>query len=96
MGVARENLLCFKHEHGHVHAQEPCWRNNFSVARLSFSLHAHHKTNLQYHLQFQIQIPGKFSVDLKNNTLLEIRLFFVQELTPNTCYHFQLKNGRHI
>ena len=33
MGVARENLLCFKHEHGHVHAQEPwtifawpaCW-----------------------------------------------------------------------
>ena len=23
MCVARENLLCFKHEHGHVHAQEP-------------------------------------------------------------------------
>ena len=23
MGVARENLLCFEHEHGHVHAQEP-------------------------------------------------------------------------
>ena len=23
MGVARENLLCFDHEHGHVHAQEP-------------------------------------------------------------------------
>ena len=22
-GVARENPLCFKHEHGHVHAQEP-------------------------------------------------------------------------
>ena len=23
MGVARENLLCFELEHGHVHAQEP-------------------------------------------------------------------------
>ena len=23
MGVARGNLLCFEHEHGHVHAQEP-------------------------------------------------------------------------
>ena len=23
LGVARENLLCFEHEHGHVHAQEP-------------------------------------------------------------------------
>ena len=23
MSVARENLLCFEHEHGHVHAQEP-------------------------------------------------------------------------
>ena len=23
MGVAREILLCFEHEHGHVHAQEP-------------------------------------------------------------------------
>ena len=23
MGVAPENLLCFEHEHGHVHAQEP-------------------------------------------------------------------------
>ena len=23
MGVARENLLCFENEHGHVHAQEP-------------------------------------------------------------------------
>ena len=23
MDVARENLLCFEHEHGHVHAQEP-------------------------------------------------------------------------
>ena len=23
MGVARENLLCFEHEQGHVHAQEP-------------------------------------------------------------------------
>ena len=23
MGVARENLLCFEREHGHVHAQEP-------------------------------------------------------------------------
>ena len=23
MDVARENLLCFEHEHGYVHAQEP-------------------------------------------------------------------------
>ena len=23
ISVARENLLCFEHEHGHVHAQEP-------------------------------------------------------------------------
>ena len=23
MGVARENLFCFEHEHGHVHAHEP-------------------------------------------------------------------------
>ena len=23
MGVAREDLLCFEHEHGHLHAQEP-------------------------------------------------------------------------
>ena len=35
MGVARENLLCFEHEHGHVHAQEPwttfAWDNNIVI-----------------------------------------------------------------
>ena len=28
MGGARENLLCFNHEHGHVHAKEPLKNNN--------------------------------------------------------------------
>ena len=46
MGAAKENLLCFEHEHGHVHAQEPwtifawvfkfsrkCWALTFWIFR---------------------------------------------------------------
>ena len=51
MGVARENLLCFEHEHGHVHAKEqwtifrltPWWIKN-----LLFIILLLRKWNIKY------------------------------------------------
>ena len=78
-----KNLLCFEHEHGHAHAQEPwtifVWVNHF-VFKSHFS-----NVNIVLSYKFEPNVIGKFF--LKN-----VFFFFFQILVTSLCSRNENEN----